>query len=99
MDRRRYRLTGNKYSKVPIYAQSQNILRQKIDLYTSSFNITNHLIITMLKGARHAYLMAKVLIIAFFRNGVFPASASIDAHSRFIKKFQTFTSIMHPKGE
>jgi hypothetical protein len=24
----------------------------------------------------------------FFRNGVFPASASIDAHSRFIKEVQ-----------
>jgi hypothetical protein len=24
----------------------------------------------------------------FFRNGVFPASASIDAHGRFIKEFQ-----------
>jgi hypothetical protein len=30
----------------------------------------------------------------FFRNGVFPASASIDAHSRFIKKsLRCFTSV------
>jgi hypothetical protein len=32
-------------------------------------------------------------IYFFFRNGVSPASASIDAHSRFIAKFQAFTSI------
>jgi hypothetical protein len=35
----------------------------------------------------------------FFRNGVSPASASIDAHSRFIDKFQTFTSIKQRKSE
>jgi hypothetical protein len=36
---------------------------------------------------------------AFFRNGVSPASASIDAHSRFIAKFQAFTSIKQRKSE
>jgi hypothetical protein len=36
--------------------------------------------------------------IIFFRNGVSPASASIDAHSRFIAKFQAFTSIKQRKS-
>jgi hypothetical protein len=44
--------------------------------------------------------MHKVLMeILIFRNGVSPASASIDAHSRFIDKFQTFTSIKQRKSE
>jgi hypothetical protein len=35
----------------------------------------------------------------FFRNGVSPASASIDAHSRFIGNIQAFTSNKHRKSE
>jgi hypothetical protein len=39
------------------------------------------------------------MYVFFFRNGVSPASASIDAHSRFIDKFQTFTSIKQRNSE
>jgi hypothetical protein len=37
--------------------------------------------------------------LTLFRNGVSPASASIDARSRFIEKFQAFTSIKQRKSE
>jgi hypothetical protein len=33
----------------------------------------------------------------FFRNGVLPASASIDAHSHFIKEVQEFYKYHTPK--
>jgi hypothetical protein len=43
--------------------------------------------------------LSKILALPFFfRNGVFPASASIDAHNRFIKEVQTFYKYRTPKG-